>query len=287
MEKAKFQADLHCHTSISDGTLTPGEIVEHAVRRGLKALAITDHDTIDGWTEAGRAACRLGILLVEGIEINTEWQGREVHFLGYGLRKDDEGFKKQLRIIQEKRLTRVKKILAKLSELKIDIKLDEVMFFVGGESIGRPHVAQALIKKGYEADFKRAFNKYLKIGAPAYIPRYKLNPTGAIKMIREAGGVAVLAHPGSRIKEEEIREWKEAGLQGIEVSHPEHSVEESHKYRQLAQKMELIATGGSDYHGPGIKPGIEIGDWGVGLDTVEQLLKLMKTNALKLSEEEG
>lgn len=271
----RYEADLHCHTSASDGLLMPGDLVEHAAKRGLKAIAVTDHDTLNGLIEAEKSAERLGILLIKGIEINTDWQGKEVHILGYGLDENNNMLKAQLLDLQEKRITRIKEILERLKKLGMNVSFTEVRQEAKGESIGRPHVAQALVKKGYAASFKGAFEQYLKRGCPTYVPRYKINPAKAIMIIRDAGGVPVLAHPGSQGIETEIQLWLEQGLQGIEVNHPDHSLRDIIKYRKIAQRKELIATGGSDYHGQEIKPGIDLGDWGVGLEIVEQIQHLI------------
>ena len=280
-QKSKYEADLHCHTSASDGLLTPEGIIEHAVRRGLRAIAITDHDTINGWTKAEETSERLGILLIKGIEINTDWEGKEVHILGFGMDENNKSFKKQLFDLQEKRIFRIKEILEKLKKLGIDISFTDVLQYARGESVGRPHVAQAMVKKGYIASIKMAFDRYLKIGCPAYVPRYKLSPTQAIKIINDSGGIPVLAHPGVQDLESDIRQWVEEGLLGIEITHPDHSLDDKIKYHKIAERKGLIATGGSDYHGPGIKPGIELGDWGVGLDIVDQLEQMIKQNQIE------
>ncbi len=276
--KAKYEADLHCHTAASDGLLSPGDTIRLAVRMGLQAMAITDHDTIDGWSEAQEVADKFKFKLVNGIEINTDWQGKEVHILGYGLNESDPVLQSQLLGIQGMRVERIKGILKKLEVLGMELSFFEVMQYVNGESAGRPHVAQAMVAHGFVTTVKEAFDQYLRIGSPAYVPRYKLTPTEAIRIIRDAGGVAVIAHPGSKFIESEIHEWTKVGLQGIEVSHPDHTFEDTIHYGIMAERLGLIATGGSDFHGPGIKPGIELGDWGVGLEIVENIEEMVKEN---------
>lgn len=275
-KKPKYAADLHCHSSASDGLLKPGEMVSLAAQNGLLGVAITDHDTIEGWREAELAAEEAGIILIKGVEINTDWKGKEVHILGFGMDENNIEFKSKLIEIQEKRVSRIKDILIKLNNVGMNVSFDEVSQYANGESMGRPHVAQAMVGKGYVESFKLAFNHYLRIGAPAYVPRYKLDPSQAIKIIRNAGGVTVLAHPGTQCLESEIPQWVEVGLQGIEANHPDHSFSEYTKYRKLSKKLGLLATGGSDFHGSSIKPGIDIGDWGVELDVVEQLRQMIK-----------
>ena len=271
--KPMVQADLHCHTTASDGLLTPKELVERAASRGLKAIGITDHDTIGGWEEAQRAAESLPIQVIKGIEINTDWQKREIHILGY-LLDQTLAFCSQLTELQEKRIHRIIEIIRKLEIINLDIKFEEVRHYAQGDSMGRPHVAQALVNKGYAQDVREAFDRYLRVGRPAYVPRYKLTPVEAIKIIRDAKGVAVLAHPGSQHIEKEIEQLVEAGLQGIEVYHPDHSVEDSTRYGILAQKLGIIATGGSDFHGIRIKAGIDVGDWGVDFKVVDEIERL-------------
>lgn len=269
--KAKYPADLHCHTSASDGLFSPRELIRLAAARGLKVVGITDHDTIDGWQEAEKAAGKAGITVIKGIEINTDWQGKEVHILGYYLKGGTSFLENNLSELQQKRLVRIKEILEKLKNMGINISLAEVLGKAKGKSVGRPHVAQAMVNGGYARSFPEAFEKYLKIGMPAYVPRYKLDPEEAIAIIREAQGVAVLAHPGTQHLSKEIYTWAEAGLQGIEVCHPEHSNKDTVEYRLIADKMGLISTGGSDYHGPGLHAGAYPGDYGVELVVVEKL----------------
>jgi len=269
--KSNYEADLHCHTTASDGSLSPEETVRLAKEKGLRALAITDHDTIEGWGKAEKASAQLGIVLLKGIEINTDWEGHEIHILGYGMKEHDPVFLNELRVIQKKRISRIEQMLEKLEQFGIRISFEEVMDFAHGESIGRPHVAQAMLRKGFAATTKEAFHHYLRIGAPAYVPRYKLSPSEAIHMIRQAGGVTVLAHPGAYKVETHLEEWIKAGLQGIEVFHPKHTFQDNIHYGMIAERMGLIATGGSDFHGPQTKPEVELGGWGVGMDVVIQI----------------
>lgn len=276
MHTAKYEADLHCHTIESDGLFTPEEVVRLAWEAGLKALAITDHDTINGWTEAENAVRKYPIALVKGIEINTDWDGREVHILGYALDENDEKLYIQLTELREKRVQRIKKMIEKLQQCGLSISFEEVKGHAGGDSIGRPHIAQALIDRGYVRSVLEAFNKYLKIGKPAYVPRHKLDPVEAIRIIRDAGGVAVVAHPGSFCSEQEISQWVKTGLQGIEVYHPDNSADDRRRLTRIARQKGLIITGGSDFHGYSIKPGINLGDWGVGITALKEIEQLRR-----------
>lgn len=266
-----YEADLHCHTTASDGELTPAGVVQLAAKSGLKALAITDHDTISGLKEAEIKAQETGLILVKGIEINTEGPEKEIHILGLGLDDNSSCLKEKLLELQKKRIARSKEILEKLRKLGIEIPFQKVLSFAKGESVGRPHIAKAMFETGYVEDFREAFTDYLRLGGPAYVPREKLSPSTAIQIIRKSDGVAVLAHPGSQVSEKEIKNFICEGLQGIEVEHPDHSPADVERLKELAIDMNLIATGGSDFHGEGVKPGIKIGAWGVGLEVLEQL----------------
>ncbi len=273
-----YEADLHCHTTASDGLLSPAELVQLAAQVGLKGIGITDHDTIQGWQEAEEAGANYHIQILKGIELNTNWDGKEVHILGYELDSSSDYLTDKLRDLRNAREERILKILGRFKDLGIKIAFDEVQQFAQGESIGRPHIAQALIERGYVRDVKEGFDRYIGIGAPAYIPSYKLTPEEGIHLIREAQGVAVLAHPGVLRLEEGIPDWVKAGLQGIEVRHSQHSPDDEKKYLQIAQEYRLLTTGGSDFHGEACKPGVNLGGWGVSLDVLRQILDLARHN---------
>ncbi|MDQ7096075.1 PHP domain-containing protein [Desulfosporosinus sp. PR] len=273
-----YEVDLHCHTTASDGTLSPTELVCSAAALGLKGIGITDHDTIQGWQEAEEAGRTSRIVVVKGIELNTDWHSREVHILGYELDGSSAYLNSRLKSLRNAREQRMLEILERFNRLGIRITFQEVQRYAQGESIGRPHVALVLVERGYVGSVKEAFDRYLKRGAPAYVPRYKLTSEEGIALIRESGGVAVLAHPGAHHLEEGIPAWIDAGLQGIEVSHSEHNHEDEQKYRALAQKYNLLMTGGSDFHGEDRKPGVNIGYWGVKQEVIQQIFDLARPN---------
>lgn len=273
-----YDADLHCHTTASDGLLTPTELVELAAELGLKGIGITDHDTIQGWKEAEAAGANHHIRILKGIELSTEWQGKEVHILGYELDGSSNHLNGRLRHLRQAREQRMLEILARLEALGIYINIEEVQQFAKGESIGRPHIAQVLIERGYVRSMREGFDRYIGMGAPAYVPRCKLTPEEGIELVREAHGVAVLAHPGIYRVEEGIPAWVEVGLQGIEVLHSEHKPGDVKRYRAIAQRYHLLTTGGSDFHGEARKPGVELGRWGVSFDVVHQILSLVQRN---------
>lgn len=272
--KCFHEADLHCHTTASDGLLTPYELIKAASEIGLKAVGITDHDTVSGWSESIKAGKKFGVEILKGIELNTEWQGTEVHILGYEPDQKSRKFQDKLQELRESRMKRMLKILDRLHNMKIDISVSEIKAIAKGESVGRPHIAQALIQHGHAKTIKEAFDQYIGAEAPAYVPRFKVTPKEGIDLIREAGGIAVLAHPGQHDLGKYIQLWVKEGLQGIEVSHSDHTPEDEQYYREIAQKFHLIMTGGSDFHGEGRKMGVKLGGWGVSFDIVEQIRDL-------------
>jgi len=255
------RVDLHVHTTASDGTQTPREVVEEALRKGLKAIAITDHDSIDGLEEAMEAGRRLGVEVIPGVEINAQYEGKEAHVLGYFVELGDTPLSRTLERLRLGRLERIRKIVSKLNGLGVGITFEDVLSFAEkGGALGRPHVARAIAARGYAKDPSEAFSKYLDKDKPAYVPRPKLTPHEAVRVIVEAGAVPVLAHPAiAGHWEELICELMALGLRGIEAYHPDHSPEEAERYRGLAERLGLIITGGSDAHGPGAVRAIEVG----------------------------
>ena len=254
--------DLHSHTTASDGTLTPRELVRLAARHGVRVLAVTDHDSTGGVREAMDEARGLPPLeVVPGLEINCDVPGAEIHVLGYCLDWEAEWFQQFLGAQREERRQRVYRIAARLAELGVPIDPDDVFALVKEGSAGRPHVAQAMVDRGYVKSIREAFDRYLSLNGPANVPRKRLTPVEAVRIIRRARGVPVLAHPGLANRDELIPGLVEAGLSGIEAFYPEHSAGQITAYRELCAKLGLVATGGSDFHGPrvgGVRhPGVQ------------------------------
>lgn len=264
--------DLHSHTNESDGTVAPADLVDLAIRSGVEALAITDHDTFAGYDEAKPVANAKGLDLVCGIEINTRMtqsrDGRErawsVHLLGYFLHEPPSAaFRDWLSALIESRRKRNTKLVARLNEMGVNIDLREVEA-MGRTLTGRPHFARVLLNKGYVSSTEEAFRKYLGESAPGFVHRDSPQTAEGIRRISEAGGLAVLAHPirlgirDARREEEAISDLRDAGLGGIEVYHSDHGPEDVARYAALAQRLELAVTGGSDFHGDA-KPGIRLG----------------------------
>ncbi|WP_245640230.1 PHP domain-containing protein [Paenibacillus dakarensis] len=247
--------DLHTHTQASDGMNTPSENVRLASEIGLSAVAITDHDTVSGIQEALAAGEQYGITVIPGVEISTMAGGKDIHILGYYIDTDNQGFLNRLSNLRNTRNARNEKIMTKLQSLGMNITIEEVIADLGrdlkpDESLGRPHIADTLVRKGYAADMRDAFDRYLAEGKPAYVPQPRITPQEACCWIRDAGGAAVLAHPGLYGDDELVKSiLKEAQLSGIEVFHSDHGPEDEIRYRKLAEEFNLIVTAGSDYHG--------------------------------------
>ena len=256
--------DLHSHTTASDGTYSPAQLVEEAKRTGVRTLGITDHDTFSGYDQALPLAHQAGMDLICGIELSTKLHGHSVHLLGYFLspllNADGLGvFRRWIGDLQASRRERNVRLIARLRELGLDITLEEVQAR-GGEMTGRPHFAQVLIQKGYVSTVQQAFDEYLDESAKGYVTRREPAFAEAVKYIRDAGGIASLAHP-IRLREDvaaTLPELCAAGLNAIEVYHSDHSAAQTTLYRQLAEQHGLLVTGGSDFHGA-VKPEIHLG----------------------------
>lgn len=267
--------DLHTHTNKSDGTHSPREQVQLAKSSGLAGVAITDHDTIAGWEEALAAGVELGIKVVPGVEISSLWGDIDIHVLGYYVAADDTLFLNKLEQLRNVRNERNHRMVAKLQQLGIDITMDEVEKKKKDTktNIGRPHIAEVLMDKGIVTTMKEAFDEYLGREGKAYINVPRISPHDAVKMIHEAGGVAVLAHPGLYPDDSIIEQLVALGLDGIEVYHADHGEEDEKRYLHIAKQYELLITGGSDYHGVRNRQVFHaaLGSKGVTLSTVAQI----------------
>ena len=242
--------DLHTHTTASDGTLSPSELVRAAARRGVRVLAVTDHDSTDGLRDAlAEAEQHRPLTIVPGLEINCDVPGAEVHVLGYLVDHEAAWFQDFLREQRAERVARVHRIAARLAELGLPIDPAEVFAIVKEGAAGRPHVAQVMVQRGYVKSVREAFDRYLHVNGPANVPRKRLTPAEAVRIIRRARGVPVFAHPGLADRDALIPELVEAGLMGIEAIYAEHSAAQTAHYQDLCRRHGLIATGGSDYHG--------------------------------------
>ena len=241
--------DLHTHTTASDGLLSPAGLVRLAAECGVSVLGISDHDTVNGIDEATEAARPLGIRVVPSVEINSYIEGAEFHILGYFIDHARVPLRTALAALRESRIERMHVIIARLAALGIRLTGEEVLSFSRGGTVGRPHIAQALVKNGSVGSIREAFDTLIGEGRPAYAPRSKLTPRQAIDMIREAGGVPVLAHPGLWGADAYIPQLAEAGILGLEVYSPDNSASQTARYLETARSLGLCATGGSDFHG--------------------------------------
>jgi len=256
--------DLHTHSTASDGSYRPAEVVQLAKEGGLKAIALTDHDTIDGIPEAMAAGARWGVEIIPGVEISAHFPGGTMHVLGYFIDYTNGLLDERLAVLKQARADRNPQIVAKLNALGIPLTMEQVVRVSGGGQVGRPHIARALLEAGYVSTTQEAFDKYLRNGAPAYVEKFRFPPRDALAMIREAQGVPVLSHPftlelGSAYAlKNTLLELKDLGLAGIEVFYSDHSREQEALYLKLATELGLLVTGGSDFHGQN-KPEVALG----------------------------
>ncbi|OGR27254.1 MAG: phosphoesterase [Desulfobacca sp. RBG_16_60_12] len=256
--------DLHVHSTASDGSYSPAEVVRQAKAGGLTAMALTDHDTVDGLPEAMAAGQTLGLEVIPGVEISAQFPGGTMHILGLYVDYHNGLLDQRLAVLKQARIDRNPQIIAKLNALGIPITMARVEEISGGGQVGRPHIARALMEAGYVSDLQEAFDKYLGWRKLAYVSKFRFPPDQALTMIKEAKGIPVLAHPftlglGSAYALKNlVMELKAQGLAGLEVFYSEHTPEQQARYLKLALELDLLITGGSDYHGLN-KPEITLG----------------------------
>lgn len=268
------RVDLHLHTTASDGQFSPSELVAMALERNLLAIAITDHDTTAGIDEAWEAARGTGLEVIPGVEISCDVPHEEVHLLGYYFDHHHQALQGKLHAMRDARLRRAKGMLARLTALGLPLPWEMVAELAGDGSVGRPHIAQSMLKMGYVASTGEAFDLYIGRNGPAYVERYKLGPSDAVSLIEEARGLPVLAHPLKVMHF--LPSLVEAGLVGLEVYYNGYSPEDIRELAALARKFDLIPTGGSDFHGPDVLDTVEMGGVWVPMESVERLRALAK-----------
>ncbi len=287
MMTASARIDLHLHTTASDGSLPPEQVIVLAQAAGVSALAITDHDTVEGLPRAIEVGANAGIEVIPGIELSARYgpggpQG-EIHILGYFLDWKDAGLHAALGRFRATRHARNPRIIEKLNALGLDITYEEVKALAGTESVGRPHIARVLMEKEYVTSAKEAFDRYLSAGAAAYVPRELPEPADAIAVIRAAGGVPVLAHPSWLERADQsiykiCERMKGEGLRGVEVHYSTHRPEQTAQYLETARRLDLLVTGGSDFHGL-TKPDIQVGTGRGTLSVPQKLLEPLRAAA--------
>ncbi len=243
------KADLHMHSTHSDGFLTVAELVRRAKETGLSTISLTDHDNAAGIEEASTLGEELGIEVIPGMELSASIGDQEVHILGYFFDYADEKLQEYLSFFRAERVKRAKRIVGKLNTLNIPLTLEAVLDKAGDGSVGRPHIASALVEEGLTGSYHEAFLKYLGFGKPAYEKKYQISPQDAIELISSAGGLSFIAHPGIAVDERLLLELIKDGVDGIEVIHPSHSPELVAYYRGIATEYFLLTSGGSDFHG--------------------------------------
>ena len=264
-------ADLHVHTTFSDGIYTPEEIVQFAKNKNLKAIAISDHDAFGGIEPAIKAANDF-LQIIPAVELSTEFRNLDIHILGYFIDYKKSKLLDEVIRFRQVRDHRAEKIVKNLKNMGINIDYARVKDIAGDGAVGRPHIATALLEKGYINNHAEAFERFLNYKSPAYVPKFKIHPIEAFVMIIEAGGIPVLAHPGTNHNDYLISEFVKNGLMGIEVYHPNHSPKDIERYKEIALHYGLLMTGGTDFHGrdTDYRPGE------IGIDS-ENLEKLLDT----------
>lgn len=255
--------DLHTHSTASDGSLGPGELVDYAAARGVTCLALTDHDTVDGLEEGLVRAREMNVDFIPGVEISAEFKEKTMHILGFGVDHGNGRLNEKLKILRSSRSDRNPKIVAKLNENGFDVTMDEVSAASGGKVIGRPHMAKVLFEKGYVSSVQEAFDLYLAKGKPCYVDKFRFEPSEAVSVILEGGGLPVLAHPLSLDMDYDsieavVRDLRDSGLEGLECFYRNHTDEDEKALLAIADKHGLVVSGGSDFHGAN-RPNIEIG----------------------------
>ena len=272
------RADLHTHSTYSDGRLTPTELIEQAVSRGLEVFALTDHDCTDGIAEALEAARKHpGLLFIPGVELSTDLPREEVHVLGYFLDWQNPRFQGRLAHLRSSRMERSHKMLTKLKHLGFDIPWQRVKEIAGDGAVGRPHIALAMLEAGHISSLEEAFDRYLSRNGPAYVAREKITPAEAVQLVTDASGLPVLAHPRDLQNIESLlAELKAAGLIGIEVYYQDYDQQAIERLLAIARQHDLLPLGGSDFHGIGGAHERDLGDIPLPLEPVEQLIALAR-----------
>ena len=272
------RADLHCHSTFSDGSLPPTQLVARAVQRGLEVIALTDHDCTDGLPEALEAAARHpSFLLIPGVELSTDVPQNEVHVLGYFIAWRSPAFQERLAHLRRSRLDRGQAMVAKLRELGIDLSWERVQEIAGDGAVGRPHIALAMLEAGHIKALDEAFDRYLSRNGPAYVEREKMTPTEAVQLITSVNGLPVLAHPAQlQDLDRFLEEMKGAGLIGLEVYYQDYSSEDINRLLAAARRHDLLPLGGSDFHGIGGSLECDLGDIPLPFEPVEQFIALAR-----------
>ncbi len=265
-----MRIDLHTHTTASDGLLSAEALVGLAKKSGVQVLAVADHDSTEGVNAALDAGTRAGVEVIPAVEINTDVDAAEVHVLGYYIEHHQEWFQRFLRTLRDGRVGRAAAMVSKLNSLGIAINYAQVQALAQG-SVGRPHVARALVETGAVQSTEEAFEKYIGRNGPAYVERMKVTPQEAVQVILKAGGIPVLAHPGWGVEDQMIPPLVDAGLEGLEVYYPDHAPDTVNHLLELAARYSLLVTGGTDFHGGTLATRVPLGSQYVPPEVVDRL----------------
>jgi predicted metal-dependent phosphoesterase TrpH len=266
-------ADLHMHTTRSDGYCSPAELIRKAADLGLRAIAITDHDEISAVSEARKYGEDAGVEVVAGVELSVNYRQHDLHVLGYCFDFENQRLLDYLKLFKDERVRRAEKMVKKLAAMGMPISFDAVLARAGDGTIGRPHIANLLLEEKFVYSFEEAFYKYIGNGKPAYVEKYRLAVQEAFSLVRQAGGVCAIAHPGIQLSNGDLISLIKSGVDAVEVVHPKHSEEQTRFYRELTGQYGLLATGGSDFHG-GVKGNDTLGKYTVPYDVVTHLKAL-------------
>ncbi len=270
-------ADLHLHSYFSDGFLSPSDLIDKVAAAGIKIASLTDHDSVDGVAEAKERAKFHGIEIINGIEISTDVEDKEVHLLGYFINTEDESLIKYIKFFKAERMNRAMKIIEKLNFLGVNISIDDVVKRAKYSSIGRPHIANTLVALGAVKNYYEAFDKYLRDNGPAYVKKNHLSAASAIKLISDAGGLVILAHP-INIGDSILTSLIKSGIDGIETIHPSHMHNHTNFYRGIVNSYFLFETGGSDYHGGYKNDDSNLGKYVIPSKLVDTMRRLVYKN---------
>lgn len=271
-------ADLHMHTTYSDGALSPYELVKKAKSSCLSIISITDHDSVNGLEEAQGIAKEFEIEVVPGMELSATLNGEEVHILGYFMDFHNTALLDFLTLSREERLKRAERIVDKLNQMNIPLTMESVLANATGDSVGRPHIANALVNEGHAQSYHQAFRKYIGNGRPAFEKKAECSPQEIVRIISQAGGLSFLAHPGHSVSDELLFETIKAGVDGIEVIHPSHSPDLVQYYRGIVNEYCLLESGGSDFHGGQKGDDHLLGSIGIPVSTVDIMRRRLFAN---------
>jgi predicted metal-dependent phosphoesterase TrpH len=265
------RADLHLHTTHSDGTLSEQELVRRAKAAGLTTISVTDHDSVGGIDGARAAAFEAGIEVVSGVELSVSVDGQDIHLLAYFFDHTNQNLLDHLKFYRHERVKRAERIVGKLNDLNVPLRFETVLEQAGKGSVGRPHIANALVNQGLTGTYHEAFYKYIGLGKPAYEQKMQVSPRAAFEMVASAGGLTFLAHPGNSISDEVLTGLIKEGIDGIEVIHPSHSPDRVAYYSGIVSEYFLLASGGSDFHGGGRNDVSSLGKFFISQEQVEMM----------------